>query len=451
MLKNTLGREEKQEALEKSWEIKELCLRYLTPLLSKLDQVMDARLVNTLFDLVLVIVIHRDRHQGLILSELGGELFGEKPAPAGSKRISNLLHSKRWQAEQIEAELWQQGDQRVEQLECSNDEALVIWDESEVEKPESLAAEGLCPVRSSKARRLKRIKPGFYNPPGGRPIFVPGYHWLQVVVVGMKGAARLVHLHWWTTRGPRASDKRMEEFQVLRRVAQLWGRRVVHVFDQGYAGAPWLGWLLLFQLRFVMRWKKDYTLIGPHNQILSARRLVAWKRSLDHRAIWDAPRHCWRTIGIFYLPVRHPAFPNFSLWLVVSRPGSGRKPWFLLTNDPIYSVEDAWHIVFVYARRWQVEMTLRFEKSELAFEAPRLQDWEARQKFLLIACLVHAFLILLLAPRFERLKRWLLDAWCRRNGKWSRETPTPLYRLRLALSQLWRSFPPVYPFLLNSG
>ena len=114
-------------------------------------------------------------------------------------------------------------------------------------------------------------------------------------------------------------------------------------------------------------------------------------------------------------------------------------------------MEDAWHIVFVYARRWQVEMTLRFEKSELAFEAPRLQDWESRQKFLLIAFLVHAFLILLLAPRFERLKRWLLDAWCHRSGKWSRETPTPLYRLRLALSQLWRSFPPVYPPLLNSG
>ncbi len=90
-------------------------------------------------------------------------------------------------------------------------------------------------------------------------------------------------------------------------------------------------------------------------------------------------------------------------------------------------------------------MTLRFEKSELAFESPRLHTWEARCKFLLIASLVHAFLILLLAPRFERLKLWLLDTWCHRNGEWSRETPTPLYRLRLALSQLWRAFPRVIP------
>ena len=106
MLKDTLSRHEKQENEAKSWEIKELCLQFLTPLLAKLDKGMDARLVNTLFDLVLVIIMHRERHQGLVLSELGGELLGEKHAPAGSKRISNLLHSKRWQAAQIEEELW---------------------------------------------------------------------------------------------------------------------------------------------------------------------------------------------------------------------------------------------------------------------------------------------------------------------------------------------------------
>jgi hypothetical protein len=88
-------------------------------------------------------------------------------------------------------------------------------------------------------------------------------------------------------------------------------------------------------------------------------------------------------------------------------------------------------------------MAIRYDKCELAFEAPRLHAWEARRKFLLIAALVHAFLILLLAPRFEHLTLYLLDAWCHRHGERSRETPTPLYRLRLALSHLWRDFPRV--------
>jgi hypothetical protein len=440
MLKDTLSQAEKQEGQEKSGELLDLCIRFLTPLLAKLNQQLDIRLVNTFVDLVQVIVLHRERHQGLILSELGGELLGEAHAPAGAKRIGNLLRSKHWKAAQIDAELWQQGDAKVEQLNCSNDEALVIWDESEIEKPESLQAEGLCPVRSSKARRLKRIKKGFYNPPGGRPIFVPGFHWLQVVVAGMQGAARLAHLHWWTSRGPGTSDKRTEEEKVLRTVAHAWGKRVVHIFDQGYAGAPWLAQLFRYLVRFVLRWRKTYTLIGPNGEVKSAGQLVAWKRSVDHRRIWDAPRRCWRTVGIRFLCVRHPDFPNIPLWLVVSRPGPGRKPWFLLTNEAVLSSEDAWRIIFLYARRWQIEMTLRFEKSELAFESPRLHAWEARCKFLLIASLVHAFLIILLAPRFEHLKRYLLDTWCHRNGQWGRKTPTPLYRLRLALSQLWREF-----------
>jgi len=449
MLKDTMSWAEKQESLERAWEVKGILQQFLQPLLARLEERLDHRLVNTFFDLVMIIIMHRDRHQGLVMSELGGELLGERHAPAGAKRISNLLHSKRWQAQQIEAEVWRQADARVGQLTRANQEAIVIWDDSENEKPESLAAEGLCPARSSKAARLKRIKPGFYNPPGGRPVFVPGFHWLQLVVTGMRGPAWLAHLHWWTTRGPLASEKRTEHFAVLKRVWQAWGRRVVHIFDQGFAGAPWVGLLLFFQLRFVLRWKKDYQLIGPAGQLQSARRLVAWKRPYDYKLIRDAPRHCVRRVGIYFLPVQLPTFPHHRLWLVVSRPGPGRKPWFLLTNEPILTVEDAWRIVFLYARRWQIEMTLRFEKSELAFESPRLHDWEARRKFLLVAALVHAFLICLLAPRFERLRLWLLDTWCHRNGKWSRETPTPLYRLRLALSQLWRVFRPLYLPLLN--
>jgi hypothetical protein len=450
MLKNTLSQEEKQEAQTKSREIGKICVGFVRPVLEKLDKRLDSRLVQTFLDLVVLIVMHRDRHQGLVLSELGGELLGEKHAPAGAKRISRLLHAPGWQTGQVEAELWRQADEQVEQWNASQEEALVIWDESENEKPESLATEGLCPSRSSKAARLKRIKPGYYNPPGGPPIFVPGFHWLQLVVAGMKGPARLAHLRWWTSRGPRASDKRTQEESVLARVAQTWGRRVVHVFDQGYAGAPWTQRLLDTRLLFVIRWKKHYQLVGPQEQAKKAWELLRGKRSVDHKQIWDARRRCRRTVGIIFLPVHLPGDPR-PLWLVASRPGPGHKPWYLLTDIPVLSAQDAWHMIFIYARRWSIEMTFRFQKSELAFESPRLHDWDARFKLLSIAALVHAFLISLLAPCFDPLKLWLLDSWCHRNGKWSRDTPTPLYRLRLALAHLWLAFSPFSPPLLNSG
>jgi len=53
-----------------SWELEQLCAQFLMPLL----------------DLVLMIVIHRHRNQGLMMSELGGELLGAAHAPAGTKR-----------------------------------------------------------------------------------------------------------------------------------------------------------------------------------------------------------------------------------------------------------------------------------------------------------------------------------------------------------------------------
>lgn len=52
--------------------------------------------------------------------------------------------------------------------------------------------------------------------------------------------------------------------------------------------------------------------------------------------------------------------------------GPGKEPWYLLTNEPVEDSESAWRVVLAYARRWQIEMSLRFHKSELAVESPRL-------------------------------------------------------------------------------
>jgi len=297
-------------------------------------------------------------------------------------------------------------------------------------------------VRSSKSRRLMRIKPGYYNPPTGGPVFVPGLNWLQVVVTGLKGAPALAHIRFWTTRGDAKTTKRDEEFLLLRDLAKRWGRSVIHLWDRGFAGAPWLGWAIFFKVRFIVRWQKNYQLIAPDGRELKAWECSRGKRSMDHRMIYDARRRCQRKTGIVFLPVRVPDHPDFPLTLIVSRPGKGRLPWYLITNEPIFTVEDAWRIVLAYNRRWQVEVSIRYSKSELAFESPRLLSWQRRAKLLVIATLVQAFLFSLLDDRLYPLRSWLLDHWCHRTGKRNRFTAAPLYRLRLALSQLWLAFRP---------
>jgi hypothetical protein len=352
------------------------------------------------------------------------------------------VHSERWTAGVIEDFLWQAGRQRVEEIWEQGECPLVIWDESVLEKPESLQAERLCAVRSTKAVRLKRIKPGFFNPPGGRPIFVPGFHWLKILVIGHKGSPTLAHRRWWTTRGEQQSQKRTEESAVLAYVDRLWGKEVLHIWDRGFAGNPWLTQAFLHGARFVLRWPKNYYLLDEQGQLPKPGEISKGKRSWEYRLLWDARRRCQRQTGILAFQVLDPTH-HPPLWLVVAR-RKGQSPWYLLTSEPAHSPHLAWQIVLAYARRWQVEMAIRYNKCELAFESPRVFQWQSRHKLLLIAALAYAFLLSLLTPSLSSLVTWLLQTFCHRTGKRSRETPAPLYRLRIALCFLWLTHPPPF-------
>ena len=186
---------------------------------------MDRRLVHTFLDLLPVIVMHGHRSEGLLLSELGGFLLGAEYASAGTKWISNLLRSSGCNSQVVEDYLWQQADQAIDQRLYHQDDMYVIWDESVSEKPESQKAERLCAMSSSKACRLQRIKPGYFNPPTDRPVLVPGLNWLQIIITGMKGALAMANLCFWTMRGEHKTTKLEEEHDLLHQLAQRWEER----------------------------------------------------------------------------------------------------------------------------------------------------------------------------------------------------------------------------------
>lgn len=429
---------------------------FVASLVRQLDAVLDKRLVRTFVRILVAIVTLRQSNRGLLLSELGGVLLSPQHAPAGTKRISNLLRSPRWEHTLIEQFLWQQAQARVEQLTQAGELCLVVWDESVLEKAESLQLEGLCAVRSSVAQRLKRIKPGYYHPPS-EPIFVPGLQWLGLLVLGLSGAPTLAAMRWWTRRGKFATDRHTLEQALLDQAVQAWGAQVVHIFDRGFAGRPWLGALLeqpVPPVRFVVRWPARYHLFDAQGRKRPAWQSLLGKRTWAYRPLWDAHRQCQRRVPMgrscVAVPVRHPDFPDVPLWLVASRQGQGRRPWYLLTNLPVQHPPQAWQVIIAYARRWQIEQTWRYTKSELAMESPRLWAWANRLKLLLIASLAYAFLLSLLDPSLLPLRIWLLRTWCHRTGKRCQVASAPLYRLRAALAALWLAYPPAIP-PLNSG
>ena len=202
-------------------------------------------------------------------------------------------------------------------------------------------------------------------------------------------------------------------------------------------------------MRFVLRWPKRYHLIGPTGEELRAWEIARGKKTWERRSIPTSKGE--RVRGVLALPVHHLGI-NAPLWLVLSRPAEGGEPWYLLTNEPVPNAAAAWKIVLAYARRWQVEMSFRFNKSELALESPRLWFWSNRLKLLGMVALTYAFLLSLLQPDLERLRNDLLHGFCPRTGKRSREASTPLYRLRAAICFLFLSLQtPLPPQLQSSG
>jgi len=166
-------------------------VHFLRPLAQRLAAQLDIRLVQTALDLVQLILTHRHRARGLLLTELGGYLLSPAQAPAGAKRISNLIHCPDWSADDLNGLLSQQATERVQALCQADEEVLLVWDGSVWEKPESQANSDWCVVRSAKARRLSRRRKGMTIPHKGPPI--------------------LAHMEWWTTRGERATTQRVVE------------------------------------------------------------------------------------------------------------------------------------------------------------------------------------------------------------------------------------------------
>lgn len=70
-------------------------------------------------------------------------------------------------------------------------------------------------------------------------------------------------------------------------------------------------------------------------------------------------------------------------------------------------------------------------------ESSRVWAWQRRENVLPMVTVASAFLLLLLTPTHDMVRRDLLHSWCYRSGKRSRDIPTPLDPFRSSLRRLW--------------
>src|SRR5438105_947985 len=363
--------------------------RYLRPYQERLDAYVDRRVVGNLMATVGAIVQSRC---ALTTSELGSAICGPAHAEAGTQRLKRALHHPGWEAEVIEEVLWEQAERSRKEMQQRGETPLCIWDSSVLEKPESEKLEGLGAVRSSRVRRLARSRKGVFNRPSSMPVSVRGFEWESLLLLGQSGVPEVVAMKWWSREKGVPGQQRQQQQALLSQAAQRWGRQVRHVFDRGSGNGPWLWLLCRYLLRFVVRWKKGNKLIDACGQERKAWEMARGKRAWgEARLLWDTHCRVYRSTRVLALPVRHPEYRG-QLWLVVVRQGKGREPWYLLTNEPVETSEQAWDIVFSSVRSFQIEERFRFQKCELLIESLRLQGWQARRKMLLLVTLASGFL-----------------------------------------------------------
>jgi hypothetical protein len=431
-------REKEQERQRVSQELAQLLETFLAPFLLMLDEKLDKRLVRTLVQSCLAIARFRNNMHGLLLSELGSYMNNYRGlstnAAAATKRLSNLLRSLKWSVLDIDRYLLEEADKEVQHLKNLGKRILCPFDDSELEKPESEKLEGLCPVLSSKAKRRNRSRKGLvFNFPVGKPIRVTGMQWTAAIIAGMEGPVKVAAMTWWTTKGDYATRLREQEEKMLRTLVRKWGNLLLYIFDRGFATGPWLKVLQALGVRFVIRWIKKHVFIDSLGREKLLWQILRGKKYRAHKEIRDSHTGEKMPADLIWTPVRHPAYA-FQLYLVKAR--VKHQVWYLITNEPVYTEAEAWDIFFSYKRRWQIETSFRYGKSELALESPRVWSMENRLKLLGMVTIVYAFLLHLLHPTYQKLVETVLNLECRRTGKWQQEVQVPLYRLRWAMSRL---------------
>src|SRR5436309_6600871 len=432
---------QKQTAEEESQFWAQQLAPYLAPYHERLDAYLDRRVVGNLTATVAAIVQTRTE---VTTSALVSASCEPAHTEAGTQRLQRALHHQGWEAEVIEEVLWQEAEKSRQQMQQQGETPLCIWDSSVLEKPESEKLEGLGAVRSSRVRRLARSRKGLFNQPSGMPVRVRGFEWESLLLLGSSGVPQVVAMKWWSRQKGVPGHQRQQQLVLLSQVAQRWGRQVRHVFDRGYGNGPWLWQLGRYRLRFAVRWKKGNKLIDAEGRERKAWEIARGKRPWGKaRLLWDTHCRVYRSTRVLALAVRHPDYQG-PLWLVVVRQGRGREPWYLLTNEPVETIEQAWDMVFSYVSRWKIEESFRFQKGELLIEALRLRSWQAQRKLLLLVTLAYGSLLAMLGPPLRLARCKLLLHWCQRADWRLWRVKVPLYRLRWSLSRLWQAHAPCW-------
>lgn len=339
--------------------------------------------------------------QSLRCAQIARSAPGLAASDSGEQRIRDMLHgtSTKNSPDLDEQHVVERLVQRGVEMLSADDDIWVAMDTSDLRKPHATKMPDLMTVRDLD---------------GGA---VPGYRLMTALGLG-KTARGLLYHHLFSSKAATFVSEPEETFTAVRSVAQaLAGLPAVVTFlmDRGFDNiALWhriwhqnhhlvcrvrdLGRIVF---RPVADGGYDRTTIGQLTPHLRA--FASVQAKMEVRMI-EQPRRYRQDVTaqissakvqVRYDQVEDKKKRAFSrdVWIVyVQLAGTVHEPWWLITDWPVETEQDAQRVFRMYCSRWVAEDGYKFLKECLGWEEVQLLDLEAIRLLVALAWVAAAFL-----------------------------------------------------------
>ena len=242
---------------------------------------------------------------------------------------------------------------KVKKLFC--DRTILIFDDSDITKPQSHKMECIGTVRDGSTGKLAE-----------------GYHTLAVAALSPKRKQPIgiyTRVYSASERDFVSADE--ETLKALQFVRKYFKKKHIRAFDRGYDANIYYEYLIDHEEKFIIRAKKNRNVIcrGKTVNILTLANRYKGKFSLRFKKKNGKIADCKVSI----VPITLPTRPKEKLNLVICR-GIGSDPLMLITNLKSDDPSLALTVTKVYLMRWRIEEFYGFKKQQFDFEDFRVRS-----------------------------------------------------------------------------
>jgi hypothetical protein len=339
--------------------------------------------------------------QSLRCAQIARSAPGLAASDSGEQRVRDMLHgdttknSPDLDEEHVVKRLVQRG---VEML-SGDDDIWVAMDTSDLRKPHATKMPDLMTVRDLD---------------GGA---VPGYRLITALGLG-KSVRGLLYHHLFTSRAATFVSEPQETFTAVQSVAQVLAgvpAVVTFLMDRGFDNIALWHRIWTQQHHLVCRVRDLGRIVyrpvtdGAHQRTTiqeltpHLRSLASVQAKMEVRMVGQPRRYRQEVMAsissvkvqLRYGQVEDKKKHSYShdAWIVhVQLQGTTHEPWWLITDWPVETDEQAQRIFRMYCARWAAEDGYKFLKECLGWEEVQLLDLEAIRLLVALAWVAAAFL-----------------------------------------------------------